>query len=412
LSVSQSFVLSLANLRGIRSRAVSSGVAILGFAGVATMLVVLLSGREGIRAIYELAGRDSVAAVMSGTSTWEASSFIPPPLIPELERMPGISRTAAGPEISKELTSGGSARLESKTLGRLGPVVSARGVTPVAFRLRRGFRIVSGRAFDSGKYEAIVGRAVAEQFDVRVGSKVRLARVDLQVVGLFESPGGVAEMEVWMDKKVYEQLVIRPATAGPAPPASFDPNSTLWVKLDGSTGLRQLSDAIAASTTAEMKNAKIRAITEREFFSEQSKSLVERAGKATIAVGLVMGLGALFGAINTMYAAVAHRSREIATLRAVGFQAFPIAMSVMAEALVLSLLGALIGAALAVVLIRDMAFTVYNTAANGNIALHFAPAPEIVIGAVGYVLLLGLVSSVLPCIRALRGSIPAGLFAR
>jgi putative ABC transport system permease protein len=404
-------VLSLANLRGIRSRAVSSGVAILGFAGVATMLVVLLSGREGIRAIYELAGRDSVAAVMSGTSTWEATSFIPPTLIPELERMPGISRTATGPEISKELTSGGSARLESKTLGKLGPVVSVRGVTPVAFRLRRGFRITSGRAFHSGKYEVIVGRALAEQFGVREGSKVRLARVDLEVVGLFESPGGVAEMEVWIDKKVYEQLVIRPATSGPIPEA-FDPNSTLWVKLDGATGLRQLSEGIAASTTAEMKNAKIRAITEREFFSEQSKSLVERSGKATIAVGLVMGLGALFGAINTMYAAVAHRSREIATLRAVGFQALPIAVSVMAEALALSLLGALIGATLAVVLIHDMAFTVYNDAANGQIALHFAPAPEIVLTAVGYVLLLGLVSSVLPCIRALRGSIPAGLFAR
>jgi putative ABC transport system permease protein len=405
-------VLSWANLRGIRSRAVSSAVAVLGFAGVATMLVVLLSGREAIRAMYELAGRDTVAAILSGSSTWEATSFIPPPIIPELEGMPGIARTDAGPAISKELRSGGFARLEPKSMGRVGPTVSARGVTPAAFRMRRDFRIVSGRAFGSGKYEAIVGRALAEQFGVRAGSKARLGRMDLEVVGFFESPGGTAEMEVWLDKKVFETLVIRPATTGPAPPEAFDPASTLWIKLDGATGLRQLSDAIAASTTEAMKNARIHAITEREFFSEQSKDLVERSAKAAIAVGLVMGLGALFGAINTMYAAVANRSREIATLRALGFQSFPVAVSVMAEALVLSLLGALIGSALAVVLIRDMAFTVYNTAVNANIALHFAPAPGIVIGAVGYVLLLGLVSSILPCIRALRGPIPVGLFAR
>src|SRR5262249_19192565 len=157
----------------------------------------------------------------------------------------------------------------------------------------------------------------------------------------------------WLDKKVYEALVMRPAMQGPPPPESFDPNSILWVKLDGATGLRRLSDAIAASTTPAMKSSKIRATTEREFLAAQSRDLVGRATKAALAVGLVMGLGALFGAINTMYAAVAHRSREIATLRAVGFQAFPVAVSVMAEALALSLLGALIGAALAVLVVRD-----------------------------------------------------------
>lgn len=410
--MAQSLMLSWANLRGIRSRAVSSAVAVLGFAGVTTMLVVLLSGREAIRAMYELAGRDTVAAVMSGSSTWEASSFIPPPLIPELERMPGIARTESGPAISKELTTGGGARLEPKSKSSLGPTASARGVTPVAFRMHRDFRIVSGRAFDSGKYEVIVGRALAEQFDVRLGGKLRLGRANLEVVGFFASRGGTAEMEVWLDKKVYEQLVIRPATTGPAPPESFDPNSTLWVQLDGASGLRQLSEAIAASTTELMKSAKIRVTTEREFFSAQSKDLVARAGRAALAVGLVMGLGALFGAINTMYAAVAHRSREIATLRALGFQVFPVAVSVMAEALALSLLGALIGAGLALLAVRNMAFSVYNPAANADIALHFAPGAEIVMEAVGYVLLLGLVSSVLPCIRALRGPIPAGLLAR
>lgn len=405
-------MLSWTDLRSVPSRAASSIVAVIGFAGVATMLVVLLSGRAAIRSTYELAGRDTVAAVLSGDSTWEAASFIPSPLVPELESMPGIAHPADGSGISKELTSGGSARLQSNVPGRPGQTVSARGVTPAAFKLRQHFRIVSGRAFDSGKYEAIVGRALADQYDVREGSTVRLGRADLEVVGIFASPGGTAEMEVWLDKKVYEGLVIRPMTTDAGPPETFDPASTIWVQLDGATGLSQLRNAIAASGTERMKSSKLRVVTEREFFAEQSHDLVERAGKAALVVGLVMGLGALFGAINTMYAAVAHRSREIATLRALGFQRFPISVSIIVEALVLSLVGGVLGAALAVLVIRNVTFAVYNPAASAQIALRFMPDAGIVAGASGYVLLLGLVSSILPCIRALRSPIPVGLLTR
>jgi putative ABC transport system permease protein len=113
-----------------------------------------------------------------------------------------------------------------------------------------------------------------------------------------------------------------------------------------------------------------------------------------------------------MYAAVAHRSREIATLRALGFQTLPVMVSVIAEALALSLLGALIGAAVALIAVRNLSFTVYNQAANADIALHFAPAPDVLAGAVGYVLLLGLISSVLPCLRALRGPISSAIGLR
>ncbi len=184
-----------------------------------------------------------------------------------------------------------------------------------------------GRTFDSGKAEAIVGRALAEQFDVRLGSKVRLGRGgQLEVVSFFSSRGGTAEMEIWLDKKVYEQLVIRPATACPAPPRSFDPNSTLWVQLEGgASGLRQLSEAIARELDGADEGSKIQC-GDRSASSSlpKSKDLVERAGGGGGAVGLVMGLGALFGAINTMYAAVAHRSREIATL---GLQAFSLSPS-------------------------------------------------------------------------------------
>ena len=413
MSASQSLVLSWANFSSIRTRAVSSLVAILGFAGVATMLVTLLAGREAIRVMYELAGRDDVAVIMAGMSPWESSSFVPYQLVPEIARMPGIARNGTGPVISKEFVGGGATRLLSKEPGRVGQALTSRGVTPDAFDLRRQFRIIRGRRFGSGLHEVIVGRAIAENYDIRLGDEVRLSRTNLKVVGIFATNSGSAEMEIWFDKPVYDRLVIPSGgPSGTGPPPGFEPLSTLWIRLAGPNGLRELNAAIAASTTDAMKRTKIHAVTERQFLSVLSHDLAQRAAKAAIAVGLVMGIGALFGAINTMYAAVAHRSREIATLRALGFQSFPVALSVMSEALALSLCGALIGTALAIAVIRQLAFSVWNSGASSNITLHFAPTPGAVFIALGYVVLLGVISSILPCMRALRGSIPAGLFAR
>jgi putative ABC transport system permease protein len=374
MSALQSLVLSGATLRGIPSRAVSSAVALLGFAGVTIMLVILLSGREAIHAMYERSGRDDVVLVLSGVSLWEIGSFVSPNIALEVARMPGIAHDSAGPLLSREFSAGAPLRVVPKIPGKVGQGVRGRGVTPAAFANRRDFHVLSGRRFDSGTFEVIVGRA-------------------------------------WADKPVYEGLIVPPSNrngyTGP-----FEVNSSLRVKLAGPNGLAQLTDAVAASTTAEMKRMKIHVLTERQFLSAQSKGLIESATKAAIAVGLVMGIGALFGAINTMYAAVAHRSREIATLRALGFQSLPVAVSVMSEALALALGGGIIGIALALAAIQNLQFNIYNSGASANVALHFAPTPEIVCVALGYVVLLGVISSILPCMRALRGSIPAGLFAR
>lgn len=400
----QALVLSWANLRAMRTRAVSATVAILGFAGVATMLLVPLSGREAIRSMYQLAGRDDVAIIKSGPSTYEVASYIAQPLVLEIARMPGIARDASGePLISKELSDG--ARLPRKQPGQIGRIVTSRGVTPVAFTLRPHFQIVSGRNFRSGLHEVIVGRAVAAQNHVAVGDEVRINRTNLQVVGIFSSGGSSIEMEVWLDKAVLESLVAHSA-------AATETTSALWVRLARPHGLTQLQEAIASSTTEAMRLAKIRAQSERGFLSAQSMDLIQQATRAAIAVGVVMGIGALFGAINTMYAAVGQRSREIATLRALGFQSFPVAMSVVTEAVALSLAGGLLGVALVSAIARNVSFATYNSAANSYVALHFEPTTGVLMAALGYVLLLGVASSILPCIRALRGSIPAGLFAR
>jgi putative ABC transport system permease protein len=410
MTASQSLVLSWANLRGIRARAVSSLVAMLGFAGVTTMIVVLLSGREAIRAMYDLAGRDDVAIVRGGLSTWETSGFLPLPLVLEIERMPGIARDARGPVISREFAGGGPARLPSREPGTIGRTAGVRGVTPAAFGVRQHFHIVSGRNFASGRHEVIVGRTLADAFGVSVGDEVRINRTNLSVVGVFSSGGSSAEMEVWADKAVLESIVTRSAATSVT--GKFEITSSLWVRLAGPDGLKQLQDAIAASTTPAMKLTRVRAETERQFFSSQSKGLLSRATQAALAVGLIMGIGALFGAINTMYAAVGQRSREIATLRALGFLSLPVAVSVMTEALALSLAGGLVGASLAALAVRNLSFIAFNDGASSYLALHFLPTSGVLAIAIGYVLVLGVTSSILPCMRALRGSIPLGLFAR
>lgn len=408
MSVNQSLVLSAANLRGIPTRAPASLVAILGFAGVTAILVVLLSAREGVRSLYTLSGRDEVALVKPGDMAWEGMAIMPEPVVLNLTRMPGIARDASGPRISRELAVGGIVRLLSGP--QRGTQVPARGVTPAAFGMRREFRMLSGRRFESGHHEVIVGRATARQFALSEGDEVRIGRATLKIVGIFASNGGVAELEVWVDKPVLQDLMITPPPPGTPPIGEL--TSSLWVKLENPAALKTLNTALMRDQTDLLKKLHIKAVSEREFLSAQSKGLVEGATKAAAAVGLVMGIGALFGAINTMYAAIAHRSREIATLRALGFQSFPIASSVMAEALALSLVGALIGWAIATLVLRDLTLSTFNTGSGSMITLAFTPSFAVGATALGYALVLGLLSSVLPCLRALRGPIPAGLSAR
>ena len=409
MSVTQSLVLSAANVRSIPTRAPASLVAILGFAGVTAILVVLLSAREGIRTLYTLSGRDDVAIVKGADTTWEGMGIMPDAVALNIARMPGIARGTDGPLISRELTSTGVVRLLAA--GSRGDTrASGRGVTPAAFGMRREFRLLSGRRFNTGRHEAIVGRALAQQHGLREGSEVRVGRYNLTIVGIFASAGSVAELEVWMDKPVLQGLMIGPTPPG-APPIG-ELTSSIWVKLDGAGALPRLNKALANDQSEVAKRLRIRAVTERSFLSAQSKGLLERTTRAATAVGFVMGIGALFGAINTMYAAVAHRSREIATLRALGFQSLPIASSVMAEALMLSLAGALIGWAIAAFILRDVTLSTFNEGSGAGIALSFMPTPAVGAVAITYALALGLLSSVLPCLRALRGPIPAGLFAR
>jgi putative ABC transport system permease protein len=407
-SIRQSGVLLWSSVRAMPTRAMSSSIGIFGFAGVCAMLVVLLSGREAILGTYERSGRDNVAVIMMGEAAFEGASVIVPPIALEIERMPGIVHTPDGAAVSKEFVGASGVHLLVES-NRVGIGANARGVTSRAFEVRPQLRIVAGRRFESGRFEVIASRSIAEQYGVHVGSKVRMQKGTLSVVGIFENGGGSADMEVWGDKAVFASLL---TGGGGANSAAGEATSVLWVLLAGPQLLPTLQHAIRSSTLPLMKSFNIRARSEREFLRVQSGGLVKGASEAAISVGLVMGIGALFGAINSMYAAVGHRSREIATLRAIGFSALPITSSIVGEAVILSLAGGLIGVAAALLATHDRAFSLYNDDASTRLAVQFLPSADILVAALGYVLVLGMFSSILPCMRALRCPIPAGLLAR
>jgi putative ABC transport system permease protein len=412
VAANQSLLLSWANVQSIPARAMASIVAVLGFAGVAGILVVLLSLREGIRATYAPSGGEDVAIVRSGDSSWEAASFMPEDVVLPITRMPGIATTAAGPAVSRELVNTGVVRLYSKESSYPIANATARGMTPLGFEFRPGFHLVDGRLFQQGKLEVIVGRTLAREYGVTEGSEVRIASSKLTVAGIFTTNGGVADLEVWLDKRVMQGLMqgmMRAPSAANAPPMP-DLSSTLRIRLAGPGSLDQLNSALLAEKSAAVSRLHIRAVTERAFLREQSADLIAGATKGASIVGLVMGAGALFGAINTMYAAVASRSREIATLRALGYASRPIAISVMTEALLLSLAGAAVGIALAALAIQRLTLSTFNL--TGPVILHFTPTAAVAVVALSYALLLGGLSSLLPCVRALRAPIPEGLFAR
>jgi putative ABC transport system permease protein len=409
LGTYQSLALSFANLRTLHQRPVASLIAVVGFAGVTVLLVGLLAIRQGALAMFASSGRDNVAIVRAGESRWEAMSTLSENLALAVERMKGVARSDAGPLVSREQVAGGLIRLFPNERRRGLTTVTGRGVSSMAPLMRDQFRFLSGRFFASGLHEAVVGRALAEQFGVKVGDDIKVRQANLKVVGIFSSGGGIAEMEVWLDRKVLAGLMAGPAAPGAGEPAIF--SSSLWVRLTGTSGLRELNDSLSADKSGEVAKSRVHAVSERQFLSQQSEDIVSRTTKAALAVGLVMGIGALFGAINTMYAAVAARSREIATLRAVGFQRLPIAVSIMCEGLSLSLVGALLGTAIALAVLSQLTLYIYNEGSQANIVVHFLPTTGSMAWAVGYVVLLGLLSSVLPCVRALRAPIPQGLFA-
>lgn len=388
---SQITAVTLMNVRNLPARLGTSLVAVVGIGGVVAVLVSLLSMGEGFRAALELSGRDDVAVILRGGSPDELSSGLGRDEVSVIGSAAGIARDAQGPIASPEFYT--IVDLPMRSTGTSANV-PFRGVTRRASQLRDGFRIVAGRMFEPGKDEVIIGRGAFAQFgNVDLGRVVTWGSHDWRVVGVFEAGGSVSESEVWTDLSVLQGVYRRGNSV-----------QVVRAQLESAAALE-----VARRWLAADPRVNVSARSEREFYADQSKILVTLVKYVGTTIAVLMGFGAVFAALNTMYSAVSTRTREIATLRALGFGAAPVVASVLLEAMALGLLGGVLGGALVYLALNGYQASTLNWASFSQITFAFTVTPALLVTGLAYSLILGLVGGLLPAWRAARLPVTTGL---
>jgi putative ABC transport system permease protein len=272
--------------------------------------------------------------------------------------------------------------------------VPMRGIEPAALQVRDEVSFVEGRMFQFGTNEIVVGRGANGQFaGLTVGNELRSGQNTWRVVGVFEADGGVAETEIWCDARVLQGAYRRGNTF-----------QVVAAQLDSSDSFDMFRDWL---TTNPQLNVQVR--RETEYYAKQSRALSGLIQGVGFGIAALMGIGAVVGAILTMYTAVSTRSREIATLRALGFNASAVVVSVLAESLALAAIGGVIGGVGAYVAFNGYQTSTMNFQTFSQVAFAFRVTPQLLGLGLMYALLMGLVGGLFPAIRAARLPIPAAL---
>jgi putative ABC transport system permease protein len=385
------------NVRNIPERWASSLVAVVGIGGVTLVLIAVLSIAAGFQKALELSGSQDVAIILRSGSTNEMSSGFGLNQVTLIAEAPGIRKDdKSRPIYSAELYVHTEGKLKNKEADANSANLPCRGVSPSAPMLRKTFKIEEGRMMREGTNEIMVGDGVVANYqDIAVGKKVRWGNADWVVVGRFSDDGGIAESEAWADARLVQQVWNRGT--------SFQ---SVRVRLtdESDATFKTFKDSLTKNPQLQV------AVTrEPEFYAEQQAMMSTLITGAGVFFAILMGLAAIFAAVNTMLNAVASRVREIATLRAMGFGAAPVVFSVIIEALLLGAAGGLLGGVLALILLNGMQSSTMNFQTFSQITYAFTVTPGLMIVGIIYGLLLTFVASILPGIRAARMPITAGL---
>ena len=379
----------LMNLRSIPQRLGASLVIVVGIGGVVGVLVAMLSMSAGLGKTLNATGDPARAVVLRGGSNGELASFLDRAAATLIRQDPAIARARDGlPLASGEIIVVTEVPRRGDTSGAN---VSLRGVEPKGFELRPELRLVEGRRFKPGLRELIVGAGAYQQFEgLEVGRQLKFRGSYWTIVGRFRS-GDAHDSELWVDLETAQSAFGRSGV------------SSVLVRL----GNRDAFDALKRRLESDPQlNVEVK--TERDFFNSQSAGLTRQIGWITNIVAAIMAFGALFGALNTMYSAVSTRTAEIGTLRALGFGAAPVIASVMAEAMLLSLAGGVLGAGVAWLL-----FNGYSVSTLGGnftqIAFNFAVTPALVLQGLSWALIIGFLGGLFPALRAARLPVTAAL---
>jgi putative ABC transport system permease protein len=381
--LSQIIAITGVNIRSIPARLGSSTVAVIGIAGVVLVFVAVLSIAEGVNATMKASGDPNLVLILRAGSDTEMTSGLPGDAVRIIQDAPGIARDASG----SPLTSPELFVVVDHPLKRSGTSanVPLRGVSPEAFQVHSKLKIIDGRNLEFGKNEIIAGRAAAQQFvNLTVGTTLKWGESTWTLVGIFDDGGSVSESELWCDVKVLQ-------------PAYRRGNSyqSVYARLSSPDSYQQLKDSLTANP--QLTVAPMRAT---DYYGSQTEVLQRIVRTIGGIIAILMGVGAVFGAVITMYTAVASRTREIATLRALGFGSIPVVFSVLAEAVLLGIIGGVIGGAVAWLAFDGYQTATMNFQSFSQIAFSFAVTPQLLFTALVISLVMGTLGGLLPAIRA------------
>lgn len=374
----------------IPQRIGSSSVVVIGIAGVVGVLVALLAMGEGFKATLQQTGSDDTVVVMRAGAQSELNSVLSHDAVVQIEQTKGVLKDADGnPIASPELAV--IVSLPKKSSG-LDANLEIRGVGPSVWKLRPEVKITAGRKFKQGLRELIVGKGAHEQFrGLDIGATLNLRQQNWTVVGTFDSADAY-NSEVWGDADIVASTYRRGNSV-----------TDVTVKLTSADAFDAFKAALASNP-----QLKVDAKTTRDYFSSQSENLNKLIRIVGTTIAVIMAIGAVFGALNTMYAAVATRAREIATLRAIGFRGLPVVISVMLETMLLALLGGVLGAAIAWLLFDN--YTVSTLSRNfSQIVFAFKVTPALALSGLKWALVIGLVGGLFPAVRAARVPVTTAL---
>lgn len=390
--IKQILAITAMNVRSIPERWGPSLVIVIGLAGVVAVFTALLAMANGFSSTLQSAGRGDNAIVLRGQSGAELNSGFGGDSAQLIKLGPGIRK---GPD-GQPLAAG-----ELMVITELGrkddPAavanVTLRGVEPASFAIRPQLKITAGRSFAPGKREVIVGAGVVNQFaGTALGDTLRMRGSDWTIVGHFAA-GDANDSEVWVDLGTAQSAFNRGNAV-----------SAVRVGLESPAAIATLRDALAADPRLAVD------VTEEQaYYSAQTKGVRQTIEGLAFVVTFIMGLGAIFAALNTMYAAVSARTREIATLRAIGFGGLPVLASVMVEAVLLSLVGGVVGAILAYVLFNGLSVSTLSQASFTQVVFEFAVTPALVLTGLVIAMIIGFIGGLLPAIRAARMQVTTAL---
>lgn len=389
--ISQVFLVSQFNIRTLPQRLGSSLSAVIGIAGVVAVMVAVLSIAQGIlRTMDRSAGDRNVIVLRTGANT-EMMSGLSGEDTDIIAEAPGLARNELGALASPELFV--VINLPKRNTGT-DANVPMRGVRRQAFEVRDSINIVQGRMFGWGLNEVIVGTGAMREFQgLEVGSAIEVAQELWTVVGAFEAGGGLAETEIWVDAAVLAPAYRR-----------GNYYQAVYATLASEQAWPEFRDALTADPRLNVKPMR-----ERDYYATQSTTLTNLVNGLGSLIAVIMGLGAVFGALNTMYTAVASRTREIATLRALGFRSGPVVISVLAESLLLALLGGALGAGLAWLFFDGYEAATLNWESFSQVAFDFQVTPQLLGLGIFFAMLIGLIGGLLPAIRAARQPVATAL---